>query len=265
MRHRSRALLGPIVHGLLAAGLCTLVAAAQQPASPAVADATAPLHAPVAKAKDKTAVPATAAPAADVAGDANSNTGVANPDPVTPSDSGDGPMNGPAATAEPSDNPAIHDSPRFFPDQPQRPLSADHDSDTPAKPDPPAPPPSAEIIVAAPVKVGPPSAPTSTDNWGTQQATPPTGAPEAAPEAAPQTAPETIVPAVSPATPAPVAPAAAAPQASTPPADSSATRAQQNAPAPPDNAPPAATAQETAPPAVTPAADVNAPAPQQAA
>src|SRR5882757_7407675 len=86
-QYRTCSTLSLIVHALLAAGLCTLAAAAQQPAAPpAPVGAAATLQAPSAKAKD-------APPMSDAASDqtktthdasADNNTGVANPDPVTP-------------------------------------------------------------------------------------------------------------------------------------------------------------------------------------
>src|SRR6185437_9612724 len=85
MRHRSRATLGPIVQGLLAAGLCALAAAAQQAATPQSAGTNAPAHAPNSAAKD------VMGPAGDPNGDQTlpasngaNETGVANPDAVTP-------------------------------------------------------------------------------------------------------------------------------------------------------------------------------------
>ncbi len=165
MRHRSIATLGPIVQGLLAVGLCTLVAAAQQPAAPpAPAGAAAATHAPTATAKD-------AAPVSDAASDQDadethdassddSSTGVANPDPVTPDTSSNAASEGqsaaqPAANATPAPTYIDNSDPipaaetgdgsvlqegatgkRFSPDQPSRPITPELDSDKPTPPDP---------------------------------------------------------------------------------------------------------------------------------
>ncbi len=106
MRHRSRATLGPIVQGLLAAGLCTLAAAAQQAATPPSAGTNAAAHAPNSVAKD------VMAPAGDPNGDQTlpassgaNETGVANPDAVTPdasSTSNDQTPASPAAETKPT-------------------------------------------------------------------------------------------------------------------------------------------------------------------
>ena len=61
MRHGLRATLGPIVQGLLAVGLCTLAAGAQQSAAPT--EATAPAHAVNTKPDAKTKQDTTARPA----------------------------------------------------------------------------------------------------------------------------------------------------------------------------------------------------------
>src|ERR1700755_2972927 len=86
MRHRLRATLGSIVQGLLAAGLCALAAAAQQAATPAPAvGATVPVHTPNPTAKDAVtqATHTSGNKTLEAFGPGN-DTGVSNPDPVTP-------------------------------------------------------------------------------------------------------------------------------------------------------------------------------------
>ena len=191
MRHRSRATLGPIVQALLAVGLSTLVASAQQPATtPAAPAATAPLHAPSAKAKDATADASADQPPAAQTPNASSDatsTGVANPDPAPPETSsakpsGDAAATQAAASTTPTENPATQSpatqSPatrphpgrlRFAPDQPQRPLTPDHDSDKPAPADASTPTPAANTLVATPS----PAAPQQTAPVTPDSATPP--------------------------------------------------------------------------------------------
>jgi hypothetical protein len=86
MRDRSRATLGPIVQGLLIAGLCTLAAAAQQTATPASPGAATLAQAPNTAVGPKGDATEGQAPA-DETQDASAGTkdaGVSNLDAVTP-------------------------------------------------------------------------------------------------------------------------------------------------------------------------------------
>jgi len=106
MRDRSRATLGPIVQGLLIAGLCTLAAAAQQTATPASPGAATLAQAPntaVGPKGDATEGQAPADQTQDASG-ATKDTGVSNPDAVTPaasSPAANQAANGPAADSKP--------------------------------------------------------------------------------------------------------------------------------------------------------------------
>ena len=170
MCHRSRAMLGLIVQGLLAVGLCTLVAAAQQPAvAPAPAGAAAAMHAPSAKAKDAaTSDTPTGSTSAAQTSDATSDdhsTGIANPEPVAPepvtpdtsstgasSDQSTAPSaaspvppetyvdnSNPIPAGEAGDGSLLQEGAsgrRFAPDQPAQPVTPQLDTDKPAPPDP---------------------------------------------------------------------------------------------------------------------------------
>src|ERR1700756_407855 len=108
MRHRSRATLGFIVQGLLAAGLCALAAAAQQAAtSTPPVGATVPMHAPNPTTKDAVtqATVTSGNKTLDTFGPGN-DTGVSNPDPVTPeaSSSSNEPNAEPVADSKPAPN-----------------------------------------------------------------------------------------------------------------------------------------------------------------
>ncbi len=107
MRHRSRATLGPIVQGLLIAGLCTLAAAAQQAATPA-----SPAAATLAQAQNTAQrQPEERCRRRSNAGGPDAgclrrtkDTGVSNPDAVTPeasSTAADQAANGPSADSKP--------------------------------------------------------------------------------------------------------------------------------------------------------------------
>src|SRR5262245_35418668 len=99
MLHRSRATLGPILRGLLAAGLGTLVAAAQQPSTaPAPTGATVTRHA--SNAKDAVTGVTPADQTHNASSDEN-NTGVSNPDAVTPANESQSSTQ-PAADATPA-------------------------------------------------------------------------------------------------------------------------------------------------------------------
>ncbi|HEY2000975.1 MAG TPA: hypothetical protein VGG80_01590 [Acidobacteriaceae bacterium] len=201
MRHRSRATLGPIVQALLAAGLSTLVASAQQPATtPATPAATAPLPAPSAKAKDATADAsagqASAQPPAAQTPDASSDAttpGVANPDPATPQASSTNPTGDAAATL-----PAVSITPAADAN------SAAAQQTAPAAPQAPADSPAQQQAAPATPSADPATSPAPTQSPTQNPASAATDATAPAPDAAQP------APAASP-DPAPAAPSTSAP------------------------------------------------------
>src|SRR5882757_5069887 len=250
--YRKCSALRPIVHGLLAAGLFTLVAAAQQPAAPPPASAAAAVHTPNAKTTDASPVSDAASDQTQTKHDAPSdgnNTGVSNPDAVTPDTSSNAASEGqtstqPAADATPAPTYVDNSNPmpaaetgdgsileegatgrRFFPDQPSQPMTPELDSDKPSRPDPAATTPSA--FTPSGVTVVPPpqqstTAPASSEITPTRldsatQSAPSQAAPDSsiAPSSAP--APEVSAPQqTAPSTPPAPAESTAAPQQSTP-------------------------------------------------
>ena len=294
MRHRSRATLGPIVQSLLAVGLCTLVAAAQQPAAaPAPAGAAAATHVPNAKTRDAAAEQTTHDASSDDHSTGVANTGVANPDPVTPDTSSSAASDGqnttqPAANATPAPNYIDNSDPipaaesgdgsllqegatakRFSPDQPSRPITPELDSDKPAPPDP-APAASAQSgATVLPSQQPSPAAPSmagQTIPAAPDDATPPAQTPATSPAPAPASAPDATAPQqTAPLTPAapqqsePMTPDSATPPAQTPATSPAPTPVQPRASAPDATAP-----QQTAP-STTPAPADSSAAPQRSA
>lgn len=277
MRHCLKAVLGPIVQGLMAASLCTLAAAAQQSAAPPASSLeAAATHAPNAKTKDAAAAisgtPTDPEPAQthDASSD-DHNTGVANPDPVTPASEGQNSTQ-PAADTTPAPTYVDNSNPipaaeagdgsllqegatgkRFAPDQPSQPITSELDSDKPAPRDPA--PTAPAVTVVPPQQSAPAPAPASSEITPARlgSATPPPQSP-AAPDSS------TVQPSVS----APVAdvPQQTAPATSPAPKDSS-TAPQQSAPATSESAAPAA--QTPAAPDPSAAAPPSAPAPDASA
>ncbi len=207
MRHGLKATLGPIVQGLLAVGLCVLVVCAQQPAAPAGATAPAPSQAD-AKTKSTAAKPAsdtTPAPSQDTSSD--QNTGVSNPDPVTPEAAPAPPEATPAvpeATPAAADQNSQNDDVqppagpdnkdelkpsgnRFVPDQPPPPVTPELDSNKPSPPDA-GPAPTFPVTTVAPSSAAPQGV-SSTPAEFAPQSVPAAPDKTTAPAAAPDTPP----------------------------------------------------------------------------
>lgn len=271
MRHRSRAMLGPIMQGLLTVGLCVLAASAQQPAATPVS-ATASRTSNDAKAKDP-AQPAMApaadqsaaapqAPAGTQADPAQNDTGVANPEPVTPAagDAGAAPAQAEDVPAGQGTNGSVLQEGakenRYSPDQPPPPVAPELDSNKPAPPDaaPTSEAPAAQQTAPAP-ETNPPaqSAPTPAPDANAPQQTAP-AAPDNSAQPPTQDSAPSQPPAPASGTPETNPPAQQAP--STP--DPDANAPQQTTPATPDNS-----AQPPAQTPASPAPDANTAAPQQ--
>lgn len=246
MRYRSRAMLGPIVLGLLTAGLCTLIAPAQQPANPPAAVAPAA----DAKGKPASSKPSAATPADQPASPKEtsqdqSTSGAAKPEPVTAepapaSDQNAAPL--PDDTSTPQGDGSLLEEGtkenRFAPDQPSTPMTPELDTNKPTPPDPKPELPAVEHVTPAPSDTTPPAttpaaltaspvAPANSTPAQEQQApATPTNPSAPAPDAnAPQQNPPADSNPAPPDTPAQQAPTPSTGQAEPPAAD------QQTAPA----------------------------------